>query len=190
MYAARKTLGDMPLIVLTAGEFFPMPEELVHPAEAWREAWRTGHDDIAALSTRGERRAIDAGHAIQWEKPEAVVAAIDEVLAQGRGGWVRVLTLLSRPSEAAASGHAANGDIRPVAEAGERPLSGVLEQLQRCRRLDEPLDRDRPGRRAPEARRHVVLDVEPVGPLRALQDHRLAVVVRRLIGTRARSSAA
>ncbi len=86
MYAARETLGDMPLIVLTAGEFFPMPEESVHPAEAWREAWRTGHDDIAALSTRGERRTIDAGHAIQWEKPEAVVAAIEEVLALARGG--------------------------------------------------------------------------------------------------------
>jgi len=86
MNAARKTLGDMPLIVLTAGEFFPMPEESVHPAEAWRAAWRTGHDEIAALSTRGQRRTIDAGHAIQWEKPEAVVAAIDEVLALVRGG--------------------------------------------------------------------------------------------------------
>jgi pimeloyl-ACP methyl ester carboxylesterase len=85
MNTARKTLGDMPLIVLTASKFFPMPEESVHPAEAWREAWRTGHDEIAALSTRGERRTIAAGHAIQWEKPEAVVAAIEEVLAQVRG---------------------------------------------------------------------------------------------------------
>jgi pimeloyl-ACP methyl ester carboxylesterase len=87
MNAARKPLGDMPLIVLTAGKFFPMPEQSVHPAEAWREAWRTGHDEIAALSTRGERRTIDAGHAIQWEKPEAVVAAIEEVLTLARGGW-------------------------------------------------------------------------------------------------------
>ena len=86
MNAARKPLGDMPLIVLTAGKFFPMPEQSVHPAEAWREAWRTGHDEIAALSTRSEQRTIAAGHAIQWEKPEAVVAAIEEVLALARGG--------------------------------------------------------------------------------------------------------
>jgi pimeloyl-ACP methyl ester carboxylesterase len=86
MKAGRKTLGDMPLIVLSAGKFFPMPEESVHPAEAWREAWRTGHAEIAALSTRGERRIIAAGHAIQWEKPEAVIAAVEDVLALARGG--------------------------------------------------------------------------------------------------------
>jgi pimeloyl-ACP methyl ester carboxylesterase len=84
--AARKTLGDMPLIVLTAANFFPMPEESAHPAEAWREAWRTGHEEIAALSTRGERRTIAAGHAIQWEKPEAVIAAIEDVMALARRG--------------------------------------------------------------------------------------------------------
>jgi pimeloyl-ACP methyl ester carboxylesterase len=86
MNAVRRPLGDMPLIVLSAGKFFPTPHESVHPAEAWREAWRTGHDEIAALSTRGERRTIASGHAIQWEKPEAVVAAIEEVLAVARGG--------------------------------------------------------------------------------------------------------
>ncbi len=84
MNAARRTLGDMPLIVLTSAKFFPMPEQSVHPAEAWREAWRTGHDEIAALSTRGERRTIAAGHAIQWEKPEAVIAAIEDVIALAR----------------------------------------------------------------------------------------------------------
>ncbi|HEY3948052.1 MAG TPA: alpha/beta fold hydrolase [Phenylobacterium sp.] len=86
MNAARRPLGDMPLIVLTARRFFPMADESVEPAEAWRQAWRTGHDEITALSTRGERRTIDAGHAIQWEKPEAVIAAIEEVLALARNG--------------------------------------------------------------------------------------------------------
>lgn len=86
MNAARRTLGDMPLIVLTSPKFFPMPEQSVDPAEAWREAWRTGHDEIAALSTRGERRTIAAGHAIQWEKPEAVIAAIEDVMALARRG--------------------------------------------------------------------------------------------------------
>ncbi len=44
------------------------------------------HAEIAALSTRGERRTIAAGHAIQWEKPEAVIADIEEALALARGG--------------------------------------------------------------------------------------------------------
>jgi pimeloyl-ACP methyl ester carboxylesterase len=91
MNAARRPLGerplgDMPLIVLTAAKFVPMPEESVHPAEAWRQAWRTGHDEIAALSTRGEQHTIDCGHAIQWEKPKAVITAVEEVLALARGG--------------------------------------------------------------------------------------------------------
>ena len=80
-----RPLGDMPLIVLSAARFFPMPEESVLPAEAWREAWRSGHDDICALSTHSEQRTIDCGHAIQWEKPKAVIAAIEEVLAVARG---------------------------------------------------------------------------------------------------------
>lgn len=86
MDAARRSLGDMPLIVLTVGKFFPFPPESRAPAEAWRGYWHDGHEAIAALSTRGERRIIDAGHAIQIEKPEAVIAAIEEVLALARDG--------------------------------------------------------------------------------------------------------
>jgi|SRR6185437_3693133 len=82
MRAARRSLGDMPLIVLTARDFFPAPDQSAEPADAWRQAWRAGHAQIAALSTRGEQRTIDAGHAIQWERPEAVVAAIEDVLVQ------------------------------------------------------------------------------------------------------------
>jgi chloramphenicol 3-O-phosphotransferase/pimeloyl-ACP methyl ester carboxylesterase len=84
MDAARTPLGDMPLIVLTAAEFFPIAPGSARPAEAWREAWRAGHDEIVALSTRGERRTIEAGHAIQWERPDAVIAAIEAVLALAR----------------------------------------------------------------------------------------------------------
>lgn len=86
MDAARRPLGDVPLIVLTAAKSFPMAPDSDQPAEAWGKAWRAGHDDIAALSTRSQRRTIDAGHAIQWEKPEAVIAAIEDVLAMARGG--------------------------------------------------------------------------------------------------------
>lgn len=86
--AARRSLGDMPLIVLTAAKSpQPRPGEAVAAAETRRQLWRAMHDEIAALSTRGERRTVEgAGHSIQYDKPEAVIAAIEEVLDLARTG--------------------------------------------------------------------------------------------------------
>jgi pimeloyl-ACP methyl ester carboxylesterase len=84
--AARRPLGDMPLIVLTAARMTPRPGETAAAAEARHEVWRTMHEEIAALSTRGERRTIDAGHGMPTEKPEVVIAAIEEVLALASAG--------------------------------------------------------------------------------------------------------
>ena len=82
--AARQPLGDMPLIVLMASRSALSGELLESEVEAWRSVKLAMHDEIAALSTRGERRSVDAGHAIQREKPELVIAAIEEVLAMTR----------------------------------------------------------------------------------------------------------
>jgi len=84
--AVRRPLGDMPLIVLSAGREVgeALPDETPEQARARVEIWRNMHEEIAALSTRGERRVIDARHQIQIDKPEAVVAAIEEVLAMVR----------------------------------------------------------------------------------------------------------
>lgn len=82
--AARRPLGDMPLIVLTASR--NTPPGLEEKAEVWRRVLCAMHDEIAALSTRGERRTVDAGHGIPMEKPDVVIAAIEEVLALARGG--------------------------------------------------------------------------------------------------------
>jgi pimeloyl-ACP methyl ester carboxylesterase len=80
--AARRPLGDLPLIVLTAGKAMPMPGEPPDVLAARRKVWRTMHDEIAALSTRGEQRTVeDAGHGIQVERPDVVIAAIEEALA-------------------------------------------------------------------------------------------------------------
>jgi pimeloyl-ACP methyl ester carboxylesterase len=85
--AARRALGDMPLIVLTAGRFTPRPGEAPLATDARREVWRAMHDEIAALSTRGDRRTVEgAGHSIQIDKSGAVIGAIEEVLAAVRGG--------------------------------------------------------------------------------------------------------
>ena len=84
--AVRRALGDIPLIVLTAGRY-PSPLGLSEKqAEAYREVKLAMHDEIAALSTRGQQRTVDAGHGIQLEKPEVVIAAIEEVLAVARAG--------------------------------------------------------------------------------------------------------
>jgi pimeloyl-ACP methyl ester carboxylesterase len=82
--AARGLLGDIPLIVLMASRSALSGELLESEVEAWRSVKLAMHDEIAALSTRGERRSVDAGHAIQQEKPEVVIAAIEEVLAAAR----------------------------------------------------------------------------------------------------------
>jgi pimeloyl-ACP methyl ester carboxylesterase len=78
-----RPLGDMPLIVLTAGKIPPRPGETAAATEARYRVWRAMHDEITALSTRGERRTVEgAGHNIQFDKPEVVIAAIEEVLAR------------------------------------------------------------------------------------------------------------
>jgi pimeloyl-ACP methyl ester carboxylesterase len=84
--AARRLLGDMPLIVLSAGRDVggALPDETPEQARTRVENWRIMHEEIAALSTRGERRVVDARHQIQIDKPEAVVVAIEEVLAMVR----------------------------------------------------------------------------------------------------------
>jgi pimeloyl-ACP methyl ester carboxylesterase len=79
---ARRPLGHVPLIVLTAGRnALPRPGESPAAAAARHAIWQTMHDEMAALSTRGERRTVDAGHGIPVEKPDAVIAAIEKVLA-------------------------------------------------------------------------------------------------------------
>jgi pimeloyl-ACP methyl ester carboxylesterase len=84
--AARRPLGEIPLIVLTA-ERSPQPRlgEPESAAQTRRLLWRAMHDEVAALSTRGERRTVaGSGHGIQLEKPEVVVAAVEEVVAMAR----------------------------------------------------------------------------------------------------------
>lgn len=84
--AARCSLGDMPLIVLTAAKMaWPAdaPQETVNRLNA---TWRGLHAEMAALSTRGEQRLVEAGHAIQIERPDAVVDAIRDVIAWASAG--------------------------------------------------------------------------------------------------------
>lgn len=84
----RRHYGRMPLIVLTAGVHRPLPEapaEILAEYPRIFEAWDRSHDVLATLSERGVNRFVaGAGHSIQREKPEAVVAAVREVVARAR----------------------------------------------------------------------------------------------------------
>lgn len=79
--ASRRSYGDMPLIVLTAGGVGPLDADGATRTRIW-----TGmHDRIARLSSRGVNRTIPhATHHIQLSRPEAVIAAVDEVVAAAR----------------------------------------------------------------------------------------------------------
>jgi pimeloyl-ACP methyl ester carboxylesterase len=82
----QRRYGDMPLMVLTAGRRDPSPAISADVREQvplfYREAGRA-HKTYAALSTRGQDRLVtDSGHNIPAEKPEAVLVAINRVLAE------------------------------------------------------------------------------------------------------------
>lgn len=97
--SAQRRYGDMPLIVLTAGRdessilsaIPPGTPGASTPAELaalrkqialfLRDAWGAGHDAYAALSSRGRNQLVpDSGHNIPINKPEVVIAAVNEIL--------------------------------------------------------------------------------------------------------------
>ena len=86
--AARRSFGSKPVIVLTAGgtPIVASPQGYGMTASRFSN-WRQGHDALAARSTIGQSVVVpDAGHFIQVEKPQAVVDAIAEVIADERTG--------------------------------------------------------------------------------------------------------
>jgi pimeloyl-ACP methyl ester carboxylesterase len=82
---AGATLGDLPLVVLTAGraESWGLP---AGDAAAMRKLWVDElQPELARLSTRGRRGIVDgSGHLIPIEKPQAVVEAVREVVEAAR----------------------------------------------------------------------------------------------------------
>ena len=85
--SAKRSLGDMPLIVLTEGVRPPSKKPLSPEKEAARvasdEHWIALNKDIAALSTRGVQHVIPGvGHYIQNEQPQTVADAVLQVIRQ------------------------------------------------------------------------------------------------------------
>ncbi len=85
---AVRTLGDIPLVVMTAGRHRVNPPE--NPADARRQIvrereWMEAQQQLAELSSRGEQwRYPDAGHNLVRERPQDVLAAIAYVVGRVR----------------------------------------------------------------------------------------------------------
>jgi pimeloyl-ACP methyl ester carboxylesterase len=75
----QRSLGAMPLVVLSAERAFDTDTPAgVQFWEAYKKDWSARHQALAHLSSRGVHRIVyGSGHAIQVEKPQAVIDAVD-----------------------------------------------------------------------------------------------------------------
>lgn len=79
--AAAGTLGDRPLVVLTAGAPTRYPGLSDEELEALYETWTTLQAELVELSTRSVQRTVEgATHDIHREDPDAVVEAVRDVV--------------------------------------------------------------------------------------------------------------
>lgn len=86
--AARRSFGDLPLVVLTRGvsPYAPPGKPQSELNKAFENENFAIHKEIAALSTQSSHRVVPgAGHIIQADQPDAVVQAVFEAL--GRAGY-------------------------------------------------------------------------------------------------------
>jgi pimeloyl-ACP methyl ester carboxylesterase len=83
---AYRNLGARPVVVLTHGK--PMSEAQLKEndmskaeAEKIDKTWLEMQKDMATWSSHGTQRTIsNAGHVVQYDDPDAVIAAIREVV--------------------------------------------------------------------------------------------------------------
>ena len=82
--ASAPALTDKPLIVLTADGTYAGEPAPARPAiDAY---WTELHQEVAALSSRGrEERVARSSHLMMLDRPDAIVAAVDDVAARAAG---------------------------------------------------------------------------------------------------------
>jgi len=82
-----RALGERPLVVLTAMAPTPAAERAAFhlddaKADALRATWKELQNDEASWSTRSRHQLVpDAGHYIQFDRPDVVIAAVREVVS-------------------------------------------------------------------------------------------------------------
>lgn len=83
---AVRSFGDRPLIVLTAMAPLTAAQRKglnLTPQDGARmkQAWKALHTEMAALSSRGRQQIVpDSGHYIQIDRPDVVIAAVEQVV--------------------------------------------------------------------------------------------------------------
>lgn len=85
---AAKGFGDKPLVVLAAANSAAITEGLDEPlAGTFEAAWWELQQALADLSTAGRLEKVEnATHDMPWERTDAIVAAIREVLGESSPG--------------------------------------------------------------------------------------------------------
>ena len=87
-----RQLGDRPLFVLTAAapkssEDLAAMKMTAAQGKRWSEIWGTMQDEEAAWSSRSQHTVLpDASHYIQFDRPDAVIRAIQSVVDSVRHG--------------------------------------------------------------------------------------------------------
>ena len=83
--ADHRSLGAMPLVVLTAKNTWGDSPAAIRFTDTFLPFWLAQHEALAHLSSRGVHRYIrDTDHHIQLQQPQAVIDAVNEVVTQAR----------------------------------------------------------------------------------------------------------
>jgi pimeloyl-ACP methyl ester carboxylesterase len=83
--ATRKQFGDMPIIVLTHAPHAKQQNETQEQGDQRTLLWEDLHSQIAAMSTRGINIIVpNAGHYIQFDRPQIVIDAVIQAIAISR----------------------------------------------------------------------------------------------------------
>jgi pimeloyl-ACP methyl ester carboxylesterase len=82
-------LGSRPVVVLSAGRLQdPLPGGISQDtADRIQEVWRELQTELASLSTNSDHRPVpNASHYVHWDDPQAVIAAVRDVVNASRNG--------------------------------------------------------------------------------------------------------
>lgn len=111
--AAERSLGDRPVIVLTAlGNQSAEPGVTAELAEHMAREWLAMHAEVARRSSNSAHLVLDTSHDIARDAPALVAAAVEAVVSSARG---------KRPLEieqVLAAARAAGIDVRLAADHG------------------------------------------------------------------------
>jgi pimeloyl-ACP methyl ester carboxylesterase len=80
-----ETLGDLPIHIISAGTFLTIPGVPAHGRAELQRVWDALQERFTRLSSDAVRTVIaQSGHFVQRDRPEAVVAVVESIVAAQR----------------------------------------------------------------------------------------------------------